>query len=187
MKLLSRKKIIVLIICLAICGLVGYMAHMYLRWANSPVSQTIQTTNTKENLPTTDTKVLKTKVFETKILANYRVRQDKQQTPDAVTHTNAFEPVTNGKQLAITTGVLPAGGIQEIADYKYRLTYPNIYKKTTVAGFSDGAAFQTAQGELTVVMIHEGTYAILSVTNPKNTIDTTKDLLETVRQNWVWL
>lgn len=188
MRKLSQKKIAGLSACVAACILAGLALNTYLRWANSPVSQTVRTASREQvPAPFNKTTAIKTKVFETKIPANYRVQLDKQQTSEAVTHTTAFEAITSGKQLAITTGLLPAGGVYEIADYKYRLTYPETYKKTALEGFVGSTAFQTSQGEITVVITHKDTYAILSVTNPKNTTYETKALLDSIRQNWVWL
>jgi hypothetical protein len=183
-----RKKFIVVTICLFILLLAAYAVNIYIDWANSPVSQTIKTAPSNQSTTvSSELKILKNEVFETKIPVKYRVQTVQKPTAVSINHLTAFDPVNSSKQIAITTGALPSGGVTDIADYKYRVTYPNIYTKTTLKYFNNIPAFTTAQGETTFILTRGVIYVTISVTNPSGSAASTDDMLRMLDENWVWL
>jgi hypothetical protein len=187
----SRKHKIVSVLFLFLVGALGVAVILLVRWASQPVVQTInvQSSPTTAVVETGKLQTITTPYFSTEVPEALRVQKTENTTNPALVQISVFESKNGGRQLGITSNVLPAEGVKGVADYNYRAKKTDIYKQSTLPTAPAGSVtFEsvTGQREIATFIKHESRYASVVVTGTVSTREQLLSLHDQVLSAWNW-
>lgn len=181
-----KKRLIasaIIIVIVATC------TWLLLRWANSPVTQRVISTDIATQSDANDTTDVTTEYYTTKLPANYRVDMNPNPSDPHMLQLSAFPTDDRRVQVGITTALLPADGLNGIADYIYRVKQTATYVPVTTLVFSgDSREFQKqGGGELSSFVINGSRYASITISGEGTTDSDLQAIQQLIAANWHWL
>ena len=171
--------------------LVGVLALLIL-WASRPSTSTIIVPKTdQQTIKNNDPVKIETAYFSVTLPAGFQIKsQQENATSQDLIQIVATEPRSNGKQLAINVGKLPADGIAGVASYNLRIKNPTIYSPTEFGGMQAGVptffSVTTSVYEITGFWPHANLYASISASgSPSEKTAINTDYVATL-DAWRW-
>lgn len=185
---MAKKKIVIFIVILAV-ALSGLLAAMFF-WASQPVKTDVKINNGPSLSTITESATpIDTAYFSTELPVGYKIKTstDSSVGPQLI---QILAPYSKGDgQIAITIGALPKSGINDVADYNYRLKNPDLYIHTQFGGMpSEATAFFSQKGdnEVAVFWPHSGLYGSISVSGSIDRRESLNSDLTNILDKWHW-
>lgn len=174
---------VIVIVVVAVC------TWLLLRWANSPVTQRVISTDIANQTDANETIDITTDYYRTKLPADYRVELNPNPNDATMLQLSAFPSDDGRVQVGITTALLPTDGLNGVADYIYRIKQTATYIPISTTVFSgDSHEFQKqGGGELSAFVINGGRYASITVSGEGTTDDDLRVVQQLIAANWNWL
>lgn len=179
-------------VLLLACVALGIISFFVWRWAAQPVvgkpTEQVTQVQAKTTKGPTD---INTAYFQTKLEGSLAIRSNQEgQTAQLLQQIVALnEQNANSDQLAITIGLLPAGGIEELSAVKFRTSKAQDYTRVSVAGMPvDAVVFRStgSQYEFSVFWPKGTMYAaIVSSGTKTRQQDITTQMMTTIN-SWQW-
>lgn len=187
----SRKRKIVSGVFLVLIGALVIAVIVLVRWASQPVVQTIniQSPPSTSVVETGKLQTITTPYFSTEVPEALRVQKTENKSNPSLVQISVFESKNGGRQLGITSNVLPTEGIKGVADYNYRAKKTDIYKQTTLPAAPAGSVtFEsvTGQREIATFIKNDSRYASVVVTGTMSTREQLLVLHDQVLSAWNW-
>jgi len=170
------------------------LAIGFYRWTMQPSLATVSSNNIGVlGDKTPATQQLSTVAFTADLTTDMTVRSQTSDTAKSIivqllAHSSNLK---YSDQLAITVGTIPAGGLSEVTDYKYRTSNPQLYKVTPRTDLAPAAVSFTrvnddGSHEQTIFWPDGQRYAAISVTGTFNRQTSLETMLYTLLQSWQW-
>lgn len=188
----SQKKKITIVIAWVLLVVFVVAGILLVRWMNEPVEQTVTVSSSPVSQavkPTTSDQEVTTAFFTTKAPSTFTVRKTDNPSNPLLLQMNVFEAKAGGRQVGITSNVLPSEGIPGVANYNYRVKKPETYKKITFADAPSGSTtFEATSGEreLTTFFANGKRYASVTITGNTATQQQLHELMKQILTNWTW-
>jgi len=183
----NKKSFMIVVSVLAIAGALG--SAWLTSWASQSAREAIEVqAESTEPQAAPSEQAVETKFYTTKFPGTFRVQTAENPAKPEQAQTLLFDAAGSGKQVGITTNVLPGDGLAGVGDYTYRMHTASSYKPLVSETFPEGAqAFQKNDGhEMTVFLTKDNRYASITVSGEAIATSQLLTLLGAATENWQW-
>lgn len=179
-------------VLLLACVALGIISFFVWRWAAQPVvgKPTEQVTQVQAKMTKGPTDI-NTAYFQTKLEGSLTIRSNQEgQTAQLLQQIVALdEQNANSDQLAITIGLLPAGGVEELSAVKFRTNKGQEYQRVSIAGMPvDAVVFRSigSQYEMAVFWPRGTMYGAIVSSGIKTRHQELTNQIMTTINSWQW-